>query len=150
MSQGGNVLTSARLSLPSMASRASFPEVTNVTNYLRENGSGVCLDLQVIDNVPGAKVEEESETHHFLAGNLYKPRRRYQSHYSRHFMTVGDHERQDREIFQRNMKSRMETFKTTRHKRHSHKKDRSQKKAGNPKRNDWMLLSLCNFSREPG
>nr|XP_046204786.1 sodium/hydrogen exchanger 5-like [Oncorhynchus gorbuscha] len=72
-----------------MASRASFPEVTNVTNYLRENGSGVCLDLQVIDNVPGAKVEEESETHHFLAGNLYKPRRRYQSHYSRHFMTVG-------------------------------------------------------------
>uniref|UniRef100_A0A8K9X2E8 Sodium/hydrogen exchanger n=1 Tax=Oncorhynchus mykiss TaxID=8022 RepID=A0A8K9X2E8_ONCMY len=126
--QGGNVLTSARLSLPSMASRASFPEVTNVTNYLRENGSGVCLDLQVIDNVPGAKVEEESETHHFLAGNLYKPRRRYQSHYSRHFMTVGDHERQDREIFQRNMKSRMETFKTTRHKRHSHKKDRSQKK----------------------
>ncbi|KAM6980202.1 sodium/hydrogen exchanger 5 [Aplochiton taeniatus] len=124
--QGGNVLTSARLSLPSMASRTSFPEVTNVTNYLRENGSGVCLDLQVIDNVPGAKVEEETETHHFLAGNLYKPRRRYQSHYSRHFMIVGDKERQDREIFQRNMKSRMETFKTTRHKRH--KKDRSQKK----------------------
>ncbi|XP_068438676.1 sodium/hydrogen exchanger 5 [Clinocottus analis] len=124
--QGGNVLTSARLSLPSMASRASFPEVTNVTNYLRENGSGVCLDLQVIDNVPGAKVEEESETHHFLSGNLYKPRRRYQSHYSRHFMPLGEKERQDREVFQRNMKSRMETFKSTRHKRH--KKDRSLKK----------------------
>uniref|UniRef100_A0AAZ3PU42 Sodium/hydrogen exchanger n=1 Tax=Oncorhynchus tshawytscha TaxID=74940 RepID=A0AAZ3PU42_ONCTS len=94
--------------------RKSILEMPSV----RENGSGVCLDLQVIDNVPGAKVEEESETHHFLAGNLYKPRRRYQSHYSRHFMTVGDHrERQDREIFQRNMKSRMETFKTTRHKR---------------------------------
>ncbi|TMS01166.1 Sodium/hydrogen exchanger 5 [Larimichthys crocea] len=76
MFQGGNVLTSARLSLPSMASRASFPEVTNVTNYLRENGSGVCLDLQVIDNVPGAKVEEDTETHHVLAENLYKPRRR--------------------------------------------------------------------------
>uniref|UniRef100_A0A8L0DT88 Sodium/hydrogen exchanger n=1 Tax=Oncorhynchus mykiss TaxID=8022 RepID=A0A8L0DT88_ONCMY len=137
--QGGNVLTSARLSLPSMASRASFPEVTNVTNYLRENGSGVCLDLQVIDNVPGAKVEEESETHHFLAGNLYKPRRRYQSHYSRHFMTVGDHERQDREIFQRNMKSRMETFKTTRHKRHSHKKDRKQDLNDKPRRNvSWQ------------
>ncbi|KAF3686148.1 Sodium/hydrogen exchanger 5 Na(+)/H(+) exchanger 5 [Channa argus] len=95
--QGGNVLTSARLSLPSMASRASFPEVTNVTNYLRENGSGVCLDLQVIDNVPGAKVEEDTETHHVLAENLYKPRRRYQSHYSRHFMPLGEKERQDRE-----------------------------------------------------
>uniref|UniRef100_A0A8D3CD65 Sodium/hydrogen exchanger n=1 Tax=Scophthalmus maximus TaxID=52904 RepID=A0A8D3CD65_SCOMX len=124
--QGGNVLTSARLSLPSMASRASFPEVTNVTNYLRENGSGVCLDLQVIDNVPGAKVEEDTETHHVLAENLYKPRRRYQSHYSRHFMPLGEKERQDREVFQRNMKSRMETFKTTRHKRH--KKERSLKK----------------------
>lgn len=42
----------------------------------RENGSGVCLDLQVIDNIPGAKVEEDMETHHVLAGNLYKPRRR--------------------------------------------------------------------------
>ncbi|XP_017561655.1 sodium/hydrogen exchanger 5 [Pygocentrus nattereri] len=124
--QGGNILTSARLSLPSMASRTSFPEVTNVTNYLRENGSGVCLDLQVIDTNPGAKVEEETETHHVLAGNLYKPRRRYQSHYSRHFMTVGDQERQEREVFQRNMRNRLESFKSTHYKRH--KKDRSQKK----------------------
>ncbi|KAJ0001707.1 hypothetical protein NQD34_001503 [Periophthalmus magnuspinnatus] len=124
--QGGNVLTSARLSLPSMASRASFPEFTNVTNYLRENGSGVCLDLQVIDNVPGAKVEEDTETHHVLAGNLYKPRRRYQSHYSRHFMPLGEKEREDREVFQRNMKYRMESSKSTRHKRH--KKERSIKK----------------------
>ncbi|XP_054626559.1 sodium/hydrogen exchanger 5 isoform X2 [Dunckerocampus dactyliophorus] len=124
--QGGNLLTSARLSLPSMASRTSFPETTNVTNYLRENGSGVCLDLQVIDNVPGAKVEEDMETHHVLAENLYKPRRRYQSHYSRHFIPVGEKERQDREVFQRNMRSRMETFKSGRHKRH--KKERSLKK----------------------
>uniref|UniRef100_A0A8C2KIG9 Sodium/hydrogen exchanger n=1 Tax=Cyprinus carpio TaxID=7962 RepID=A0A8C2KIG9_CYPCA len=93
----------------------------------RENGSGVCLDLQVIDTVPGAKIEEELETHHVLAGNLYKPRRRYQSHYSRHFMTVGEKERQDREVFQRNMRNRLESFKSTRYKRH--KKDRSQKKA---------------------
>uniref|UniRef100_A0A8C1MZ84 Sodium/hydrogen exchanger n=1 Tax=Cyprinus carpio TaxID=7962 RepID=A0A8C1MZ84_CYPCA len=121
--QGGNVLTSARLSLPSMASRTSFPEVTNVTNYLRENGSGVCLDLQVIDTVPGAKIEEDLETHHVLVENLYKPRRQYQSHYSRHFMTVGEKERQDREVFQRNMHNRLESFKSTRYKRH--KKDRN-------------------------
>ncbi|XP_061878806.1 sodium/hydrogen exchanger 5 [Entelurus aequoreus] len=133
--QGGNLLTPARLSLPSMASRSSFPsmasrtsfaEATNVTNYLRENGSGVCLDLQVINIVPGGKVEEEMETHHVLAENLYKPRRRYHSHYSRHFMSAGEKERQDREVFQRNMKSRMETFKSGRPKRH--KKERSLKK----------------------
>uniref|UniRef100_A0A8C9WKU8 Sodium/hydrogen exchanger n=1 Tax=Scleropages formosus TaxID=113540 RepID=A0A8C9WKU8_SCLFO len=114
--QGGNVLTSARLSLPSMASRTSFSDVTNVTSYLRENGSGVCLDLQVIDPVSGGKLEEETETHHLLTGNLYKPRRRYHAHYSRHFMTMGDKERQDREVFQRNMRSRLESFKSTRYK----------------------------------
>ncbi|KAJ8343352.1 hypothetical protein SKAU_G00306810 [Synaphobranchus kaupii] len=127
--QGGNVLSSARLSLPSMASRTSLSEVTNVTNYLRGNESGVCLDLQVIDMVPSGKVQEETETHHLLTGNLYKPRRRYQAHYSRHFMTVGDKERQDREVFQRNMRGRLESFKSTRHKgKGRHKKDRSQKK----------------------
>uniref|UniRef100_A0A1A8CVW8 Sodium/hydrogen exchanger n=1 Tax=Nothobranchius kadleci TaxID=1051664 RepID=A0A1A8CVW8_NOTKA len=156
--QGGNVLTSARLSLPSMASRASFPEVTNVTNYLRENGSGVCLDLQVIDNIPGSKVEEDMETHHVLAGNLYKPRRRYQSHYSRHFMPLGEKERQDREVFQRNMKIRMETFKSIRHKRH--KKERSLKKhrgsdtkedgGDKPRRNvSWQDKDPMLFPMEP-
>lgn len=49
----------------------------------------------------------------------------YQSHYSRHFMPAGEKERQDREVFQRNMKSRMETFKSARHKRH--KKERTLK-----------------------
>uniref|UniRef100_A0A3Q3AHY4 Sodium/hydrogen exchanger n=1 Tax=Kryptolebias marmoratus TaxID=37003 RepID=A0A3Q3AHY4_KRYMA len=87
----------------------------------RENGSGVCLDLQVIDNVPGSKVVEDMETHHVLAGNLYKPRKR--SHYSRHFMPLGEKERQDREVFQRNMRIRMETYKSSRHKRH--KKERT-------------------------
>lgn len=42
----------------------------------RGNESGVCLDLQVIDMVPSGKVQEETETHHLLTGNLYKPRRR--------------------------------------------------------------------------
>lgn len=41
----------------------------------RENGSSVCLDLQVIDNIPGAKMKEDTETHHMLAENLYKPRK---------------------------------------------------------------------------
>ncbi|XP_036400155.1 sodium/hydrogen exchanger 5-like [Megalops cyprinoides] len=113
--QGGNVLSSGRLSLPSMASRTSFPEVTNVANYLRENGSGVCIDLQVVDTVPSVK-EEETETHDVLMGNLYKPRRRHEGHYSRHFMTVGDKERQDREVFQRNMRRRLEFFKSTHYK----------------------------------
>ncbi|KAJ8333698.1 hypothetical protein SKAU_G00410170 [Synaphobranchus kaupii] len=128
--QGGNVLSSARLSLPSMASRTSFPEVTNVTNHLRKNGSGVCLDLQVVDSDPGPMVEEESETHHVLTGNLYKPRRRVQAHYSRHFMTMGEKERQDREVFQRNMRNRLEYFKSTRYKSKSRYRKSQKKRKG--------------------
>uniref|UniRef100_A0A8C1R2E2 Sodium/hydrogen exchanger n=1 Tax=Cyprinus carpio TaxID=7962 RepID=A0A8C1R2E2_CYPCA len=102
--------------------RDAISVIDQVKVFVRENGSGVCLDLQVIDTVPGAKIEEDLETHHVLVENLYKPRRQYQSHYSRHFMTVGEKERQDREVFQRNMHNRLESFKSTRYKRH--KKDR--------------------------
>lgn len=41
-------------------------------------------------------------------------------------MPLGEKERQDREVFQRNMKIRMETYKSSRYKRH--KKERSLKK----------------------
>ncbi|KAJ8272196.1 hypothetical protein COCON_G00110550 [Conger conger] len=111
--QGGNVFSAARLSLPSIASRPSFPEVRDMTNYLRENGSGVCLDLPAVYPVLGPTMDEESETHNVLTGNLYKPRQRVQAHYSRHFMTTGESERQEREVFQRNMRGRLELFKST-------------------------------------
>lgn len=63
-----------------------------VWSLRRENGSGVCLDLQVIDTVPGAKIEEELETHHVLAGNLYKPRRRVEILPHTHPLTVKNSE----------------------------------------------------------
>ncbi|XP_066569461.1 sodium/hydrogen exchanger 5 [Amia ocellicauda] len=112
--QGGHVMSSARMSLPSMPSRTSFSE-NSVTNLLRENGSGVCLDLQVIDTVRSVRDREDTAMHHVLTGNLYKPRRRYLAHYSRHFLGVGQQERQDREVFQRNMRRRLESFKSTKH-----------------------------------
>ncbi|XP_015224123.2 sodium/hydrogen exchanger 5 [Lepisosteus oculatus] len=112
--QGGHVLSSAKLVLPSMPSRTSFSE-NSVTNLLRENGSGVCLDLQVIDTVRSVRDREDTVMHHVLTGNLYKPRRRYQANYSRHFMSAGEQERQDHEVFQRNMRRRLESFKSTKH-----------------------------------
>ncbi|KAG2469780.1 SL9A5 protein, partial [Polypterus senegalus] len=73
--QGGHVLTSAKMSLASMPSRTSFSE-NSVTNLIRENGSGVCLDLQVIDTVRSIRDREDTVMHHVLTGNLYKPRKR--------------------------------------------------------------------------
>ncbi|KAM7059657.1 sodium/hydrogen exchanger 5 isoform 2-T2 [Molossus nigricans] len=73
--QGGHVLSSTGLTLPSMPSRNSVAE-TSVTNLLRESGSGVCLDLQVIDTVRSGRDREDAVMHHLLCGGLYKPRRR--------------------------------------------------------------------------
>ncbi|XP_020740627.1 sodium/hydrogen exchanger 5 isoform X2 [Odocoileus virginianus] len=73
--QGGHVLSSTGLTLPSMPSRNSMAE-TSVTNLLRESGSGACLDLQVIDTVRSGRDREDAAMHHLLCGGLYKPRRR--------------------------------------------------------------------------
>ncbi|XP_066875465.1 sodium/hydrogen exchanger 5 isoform X2 [Kogia breviceps] len=97
--QGGHVLSSTGLTLPSMPSRNSVAE-TSVTNLLRESGSGACLDLQVIDTVRSGRDREDAVMHHLLCGGLYKPRYR---------------ERQDKEVFQQNMKRRLESFKSTKH-----------------------------------
>ncbi|XP_038628493.1 sodium/hydrogen exchanger 5 isoform X1 [Tachyglossus aculeatus] len=112
--QGGHVLSSAGLTLPSMPSRSSMAE-TSVTNLLRESGSGACLDLQVIDTVRSGRDREDAIMHHVLCGGLYKPRRRYKASCSRHFMSEDAQERQDKEVFQQNMKRRLESFKSTKH-----------------------------------
>ncbi|XP_063103561.1 sodium/hydrogen exchanger 5 isoform X4 [Cavia porcellus] len=112
--QGGHVLSSTGLTLPSMPSRNSMAE-TSVTNLLRESGSGACLDLQVIDTVRSGRDREDAAMHHLLSGGLYKPRRRYKASCSRHFISEDAQERQDKEVFQQNMKRRLESFKSTKH-----------------------------------
>ncbi|XP_078256440.1 sodium/hydrogen exchanger 5 isoform X1 [Rhinoraja longicauda] len=111
--QGGHMST-GKFSFASLPSRTSFSE-TSVTNLLRESGSAVCLDMQVIDTVRSGRDREDTVMHHVLRGNLYKPRKRYQGNYSRHFIAQGEQERQEREVFQRNMRSRLESFKSTKH-----------------------------------
>ncbi|XP_074142566.1 sodium/hydrogen exchanger 5 isoform X1 [Sminthopsis crassicaudata] len=112
--QGGHILSSAGLTLPSMPSRNSTAE-TSVTNLLRESGSGACLDLQVIDTVRSGRDREDAIMHHLLSGGLYKPRRRYKASCSRHFISEDAQARQDKEVFQQNMKRRLESFKSTKH-----------------------------------
>ncbi|XP_053905419.1 sodium/hydrogen exchanger 5 isoform X3 [Malaclemys terrapin pileata] len=130
--QGGHVLSASRLTLPSMPSRTSMSE-SSVTNLLRESGSGACLDLQVIDTVRSRRDKEDAVMHHVLCGSLYKPRRRYKASYSRHFISPSTQERQDKEIFQQNMKRRLETFKSTKHNVCSAKSKARLKKDGRKK-----------------
>ncbi|XP_025065220.1 sodium/hydrogen exchanger 5 isoform X2 [Alligator sinensis] len=142
--QGGHVLSAAKLTLPSMPSRTSVSE-SSVTNLLRESGSGARLDLQVIDTVRCRRDKEDAVMHHVLRGSLYKPRRRYKASYSRHFISPDKQERQDKEIFQQNMKRRLETFKSTKHNICSSKsKARLKKDVRKKKKNDALNTELPN------
>ncbi|XP_047649922.1 sodium/hydrogen exchanger 5 isoform X4 [Phacochoerus africanus] len=140
---GGHVLSSAGLTLPSMPSRNSVAE-TSVTNLLRESGSGACLDLQVIDTVRSGRDREDAVMHHLLCGGLYKPRRRYKASCSRHFISEDAQERQDKEVFQQNMKRRLETFKSTKHNICFAKSKPRPRKAGHKKKDGVANTEATN------
>ncbi|KAM5208251.1 sodium/hydrogen exchanger 5 isoform 1-T1 [Hipposideros larvatus] len=141
--QGGHVLSSTGLTLPSMPGRNSVAE-TSVTNLLRESGSGACLDLQVIDTVRSGRDREDAVMHHLLCGGLYKPRRRYKASCSRHFILDDAQERQDKEIFQQNMKRRLESFKSTKHNICFTKSKPRPRKAGRKKKNGVANTAATN------
>ncbi|XP_038652711.1 sodium/hydrogen exchanger 3 isoform X2 [Scyliorhinus canicula] len=87
---------------------------SSVSAVLRESTSEVCLDMQAVENrAKSPKDREEIVTHHMLQQHLYKPRKRYRLNYSRHKLVRSDGEKQDKEIFQRTMKKRLDHFKPT-------------------------------------
>ncbi|XP_065754704.1 sodium/hydrogen exchanger 5 isoform X3 [Phocoena phocoena] len=141
--QGGHVLSSTGLTLPSMPSRNSVAE-TSVTNLLRESGSGACLDLQVIDTVRSGRDREDAVMHHLLCGGLYKPRYRYKASCSRHFISEDAQERQDKEVFQQNMKRRLESFKPTKHNICLTKSKPRPRKAGRKKKDGMANTEATN------
>ncbi|KAG8572191.1 hypothetical protein GDO81_011966 [Engystomops pustulosus] len=93
--------------------RASITE-PSVSYFLRENVSAVCLDMQALEQRrKSVRDLEDILSHHTLQQYLYKPRRQQKHLYSRHEVTVDEDETQTKEIFQRTMKRRLESFKST-------------------------------------
>ncbi|XP_069816477.1 sodium/hydrogen exchanger 3 [Dendropsophus ebraccatus] len=93
--------------------RPSFSE-PSVSYFLRENVSAVCLDMQALEQRrKSVRDLEDILSHHTLHQYLYKPRRQQKHLYSRHEVTVDEDETQTKEIFQRTMKRRLESFKST-------------------------------------
>nr|XP_054411272.1 sodium/hydrogen exchanger 3 [Pongo abelii] len=93
--------------------RASAVEAS-VSYLLRENVSAVCLDMQSLEQRRRSiRDVEDMVTHHTLQQYLYKPRQEYKHLYSRHELTPTEDEKQDREIFHRTMRKRLESFKST-------------------------------------
>uniref|UniRef100_A0A8D0G7H0 Sodium/hydrogen exchanger n=1 Tax=Sphenodon punctatus TaxID=8508 RepID=A0A8D0G7H0_SPHPU len=100
----------------------------SVSYLLRENASSVCLDMQALEQRrKSIRDREDMTTHHTLHQYLYKP--------SRHEIIQNEDEKQDKEIFQRTMRKRLESFKSTKlgvkHPKKinkTHKRDRGQKR----------------------
>ncbi|XP_073933895.1 sodium/hydrogen exchanger 3 isoform X2 [Castor canadensis] len=85
----------------------------SVSYLLRENVSAVCLDMQSLEQRrKSIRDTEDVVTHHTLQQYLYKPRQEYKHLYSRHELTPNEDEKQDKEIFHRTMRKRLESFKS--------------------------------------
>ncbi|XP_063781216.1 sodium/hydrogen exchanger 3 [Pseudophryne corroboree] len=114
----------------------------SVSFFLRENVSAVCLDMQALEQRrKSLKDVEDMLSHRTLQQYLYKPRRQQKHLYSRHEVILDEDEKQTKEIFQRTMKKRLESFKSTKfgrkqakHLNKNYKRDRGQR------RNSSMLM----------
>ncbi|XP_058162644.1 sodium/hydrogen exchanger 3 isoform X2 [Dasypus novemcinctus] len=86
----------------------------SVSYLLRENVSAVCSwDMQSLEQRRRSiRDTEDMVTHHTLQQYLYKPRQEYKHLYSRHELTPNEDEKQDKEIFHRTMRKRLESFKS--------------------------------------
>ncbi|XP_068092700.1 sodium/hydrogen exchanger 3 isoform X2 [Hyperolius riggenbachi] len=116
--------------------RPSFSE-PSVSYFLRENVSAVCLDMQALEQRrKSVRDLEDMLSHRTLQQYLYKPRKQQRHLYSRHEVTVDEDEKQTKEIFERTMKKRLESFKSTKfgrkqpkHINKNYKRDRGQRRS---------------------
>uniref|UniRef100_A0A8D2JFF3 Sodium/hydrogen exchanger n=1 Tax=Varanus komodoensis TaxID=61221 RepID=A0A8D2JFF3_VARKO len=128
-------------------------EEGSVSQLLRETASSVCLDMQALEQRrKSIRDAEDMFTHHTLQQYLYKPRQEHKLLYSRHKITPNEEDKQNKEIFQRTMRKRLESFKSTKLGLNQpkklnkiHKRDRGQKRVraehfSEPEENDYDHL----------
>ncbi|XP_042662872.1 sodium/hydrogen exchanger 3 isoform X1 [Tyto alba] len=109
---------------------------SSVSYLLREKAGPVCLDMQALEQRrKSIRDTEDTVAHHTLQQYLYKPRQEHKHLYSRHEIMHNEDEKQDKEIFHRTMRKRLESFKSTKlginHPKKLnkiHKRDRGQKR----------------------
>ncbi|XP_027752152.1 sodium/hydrogen exchanger 3 isoform X1 [Empidonax traillii] len=109
---------------------------SSVSYLLREKAGPVCLDMQALEQRrKSIRDTEDTLAHHTLQQYLYKPRQEHKHLYSRHEIMHNEDDKQDKEIFHRTMRKRLESFKSTKlginHPKKLnkiHKRDRGQKR----------------------
>ncbi|XP_023830955.1 sodium/hydrogen exchanger 3 [Salvelinus sp. IW2-2015] len=86
------------------------PDHVPVSSILRDSVPSVCLDMHEQDLK--MRESEDFDAHHLLQQHLYKGRKQHRHKYSRKQLEVNEDEHEVQEIFQRTMRSRLESFKS--------------------------------------
>ncbi|XP_053117020.1 sodium/hydrogen exchanger 3 [Hemicordylus capensis] len=123
---------------------------SSVSQLLRETASSVCLDMQALEQRrKSIRDAEDMFTHHTLQQYLYKPRQEHKLLYSRHEITPNEDDKQAKEIFQRTMRKRLESFKSTKlGMNHAKKLNKIHKRDRGQKRRNSNVLPNGNISAE--
>ncbi|MBN3304469.1 SL9A3 protein, partial [Amia calva] len=88
------------------------PDDTPVSIILQDHDSSVGLAMQALEQ--GRKVcSEDIDTHNMLQQNLYRARKQHRHEYSKNRISTNKDENEVQEIFQRTMRRRLESFKST-------------------------------------
>uniref|UniRef100_A0A8C7I5V3 Sodium/hydrogen exchanger n=1 Tax=Oncorhynchus kisutch TaxID=8019 RepID=A0A8C7I5V3_ONCKI len=80
------------------------------SEMIRDSVPSVCLDMHEQDLK--MRESEDFDAHHLLQQHLYKGRKQHRHRYSRKHLEVNKDEHEVQEIFQRTMRSRLESFKS--------------------------------------
>lgn len=70
------------------------------------------VSLEIYENLGGMRETEDIHSHHLLQQHLYKSRKQHRHRYSRSHFDVNRDQNEVQEIFQRTMRSRLESFKS--------------------------------------
>ncbi|KAJ6657797.1 hypothetical protein lerEdw1_001847 [Lerista edwardsae] len=122
----------------------------SVSQLLRDTASSVCLDMQALEQRrKSIRDAEDMFTHHTLQQYLYKPRQEHKHLYSRHEITPSEDDKQNKEIFHRTMRKRLESFKSTKlGLSHAKKLNKMHKRDRGQKRRNSNVLPNGNISTE--
>ncbi|XP_035649458.1 sodium/hydrogen exchanger 3 [Oncorhynchus keta] len=96
--------------MPYIMTENMGPDHVPVSSILRDSVPSVCLDMHEQDLK--MRESEDFDAHHLLQQHLYKGRKQHRHGYSRKHLEVNKDEHEVQEIFQRTMRSRLESFKS--------------------------------------
>uniref|UniRef100_A0A674CFD4 Sodium/hydrogen exchanger n=1 Tax=Salmo trutta TaxID=8032 RepID=A0A674CFD4_SALTR len=133
--------------LPSSGQQITNSEYVCFFPSRRDSVPSVCLDMHEQDLK--MRESEDFDAHHLLQQHLYKGRKQHRHRYSRKHLEDNEDEHEVQEIFQRTMRSRLESFKSAKmgvappKKISKHlKKDQPQKRPFKSMKSFTIILNL--------